>query len=162
MRELAYFSLGSNLGDRASNLREAMGMLEKAGTVRQASGLYETQPVDVPDQPWFLNCVIALETEKTPRGLLQIILSIEAEMGRVRMREKGPRIIDIDLLLFGDWIVNEPGLRVPHPAMHGRRFVLEPLGEIAPQVRHPILGKTPQEMLAGIEGQAVRRLECAP
>ncbi len=123
------------------------------------SALYETQPVDVPDQPWFLNCVVAIETGKTPRELLQLALQIEAAMGRLRMREKGPRNIDIDLLLFGDRVVEEPGLKIPHPAMQQRRFVLEPLAEIAPEARHPKLGKTARELLAELaDGQRVRRL----
>ncbi len=123
------------------------------------SALYETQPVDVPDQPWFLNCVAAIETEKTPREMLQLALKIEAAMGRLRMRKKGPRTIDIDVVLFGDRVVDEPGLRIPHPAMQQRRFVLEPLVEIAPEARHPELGKTARELLAALPGgQTVRRL----
>jgi 2-amino-4-hydroxy-6-hydroxymethyldihydropteridine diphosphokinase len=159
--ELAYLSLGSNLGDRAANLRAAMAELEVAGHVRAVSGFYETQPVDVPNQPWFLNCVIAIETDKTPREMLQLALSIEAAMGRLRMRDKGARNIDIDIVLFGDQVVNEPGLKIPHPAMHQRRFVLEPLVEIAPQALHPELRKTAQDLLAALplgQGQAVRRL----
>jgi 2-amino-4-hydroxy-6-hydroxymethyldihydropteridine diphosphokinase len=159
--ELAYLSLGSNLGDRAANLRAAIAELELAGRIRAVSGFYETQPVDVPNQPWFLNCVIVIETDKTPREMLRLALNIEAAMGRLRMRDKGARNIDIDIVLFGDQVVNEPGLKIPHPAMHQRRFVLEPLVEIAPQALHPELGKTAQELLAALplgQGQAVRRL----
>ena len=137
MGEIAYLSLGSNLGDRAANLRAAVAQLDTAGRLLAVSAFYETQPVDVPDQPWFLNCVAAIETMKTPRELLQFALRIEAAMGRLRMREKGPRKIDIDIVLFGDRVVDEPGLKIPHPAMHERRFVLEPLVEIAPEARHP-------------------------
>ena len=120
--------------------------------------------MDVPDQPWFLNCVAAIETDQTPRELLQLALRVEAEMGRLRMRDKGPRKIDIDVVLFGDRVVDEPGLKIPHPAMHLRRFVLEPLAEIAPEARHPILGKTARELLAELADgqmageQMVRRL----
>jgi 2-amino-4-hydroxy-6-hydroxymethyldihydropteridine diphosphokinase len=157
--ETAYLSLGSNLGDRAANLRAALAQLDEAGHLLAVSGLYETQPVDVPDQPWFLNCVAAIETDMTPRELLNLALRIEAEMGRLRMREKGPRKIDIDVVLFGNRIVDEPGLKIPHPAMHLRRFVLEPLVEIAPEVRDPELGKTARELLAALGGgQTVRRL----
>ncbi len=159
MSEIAYLSLGSNLGDRAANLRAAIAQLEVAGRLITVSSLYETQPVDVPDQPWFLNCVAAIETDKTPKELLQLALQIEATMGRIRMREKGARNIDIDILLFGDRVVNESGLKIPHPAMHGRRFVLEPLAEIAPGARHSVLGKTVRELLAELPaGPAVRRL----
>jgi len=157
--ETAYLSLGSNLGDRAANLRTAVAQLDVAGRLLAVSALYETQPVEVPDQPWFLNCVAAIETDKTPRELLKLALQVEAGMGRLRMREKGARKIDIDVVLFGDRVVDEPGLKIPHPAMHQRRFVLEPLVEIAPEARHPELGKTARELLAALPGgQTVRRL----
>jgi 2-amino-4-hydroxy-6-hydroxymethyldihydropteridine diphosphokinase len=156
---IAYLSLGSNLGDRAANLRAALAQLAAAGPLLVVSALYETQPVDVPDQPWFLNCVAAIETDKTPRELLQLALQIEAGMGRLRMREKGARKIDIDVVLFGDCVVDEQGLKIPHQAMHLRRFVLEPLAEIAPEARHPVLGKTARELLAELPGgQTVRKL----
>ena len=159
VKETAYLSLGSNLGDRAANLRAAVAQLEVAGHLLARSSLYETQPVDVPDQPWFLNCVAAIETEKTPKELLQVALQVESAMGRLRFRSKGPRNIDIDIVLFGDRVVDEPGLKIPHQAMHQRRFVLEPLVEIAPEARHPQFGKTAQELLAALAaGPMVRRL----
>jgi 2-amino-4-hydroxy-6-hydroxymethyldihydropteridine diphosphokinase len=157
--ETAYLSLGSNLGDRAATLRAAVAQLEVAGRVLAVSALYETQPMEVQDQPWFLNCVAAIETGKSPRELLQLALQIEAAMGRIRLRDKGARKIDIDVVLFGDSVVDEQGLKIPHPSMHRRRFVLEPLVEIAPEARHPVLGKTARELLAALgEGQTVRRL----
>ena len=159
MAEVVYLSLGSNLGDRAAHLAQAIARMAVAGTVERVSAFYETQPVDVPDQPWFLNCVLALETEKSPDDLLRFILSIESDMGRVRTRRRGPRTIDIDIVLFGERIVDEPGLKIPHPAMHQRRFVLEPLVEIAPQVCHPTLGKSVRELLAELpESPVVRRI----
>ncbi len=159
MAETAYLSLGSNLGDRAANLRAAVTQMDVAGRLLAVSALYETQPVDVPDQPWFLNCVAAIATDKTPRELLKLVLQVEAVMGRLRMRDKGARKIDIDVVLFGDRVVDEPGLKIPHPGMHRRRFVLEPLVEIAPEARHPELGKTARELLAELaDGQMVRRL----
>ena len=157
--ELVYLSLGSNVGDRAAYLRAAIERLAEVGTVKATSGLYETEPVDFRDQPWFLNCAVALETGKTPRELLAHALAIEEGMGRRRTRGKGPRIIDIDILLFGDRVIDEPGLKIPHPAMQERRFVLEPLAEIASGVLHPAIKKTARQLLAELPtGQAVRSL----
>jgi len=160
MAEFVYLSLGSNLGDRSANLRAAIERLGEAGTIRAVSGFYETEPVEFRDQPWFLNCVVALETSDSPEALLQRALAIEQEMGRLRMKDKGPRSIDIDILLFGDRVVEERGLKIPHPAMHQRRFVLEPLVEIAPEALHPQLRKTARELLADLPaGEVVRLLE---
>jgi len=155
--ELVYLSLGSNVGDRPANLRAAIARLAQAGPVQAASAFYETEPVDVRDQPWFLNCVVAVETAMPPRELLNLALAIERAMGRHRTRDKGPRTIDIDILLFGGRVINEPGLKIPHPAMHQRRFVLEPLAEIAPGVLHPAINKTARQLLERLApGQSVR------
>jgi len=162
MIERVYLSLGSNVGDRSGNLRNTIGRLWEAGAVRAVSGLYETEPVELRDQPWFLNCVVALETSDEPGELLKKVLAIEQEMGRLRTKDKGPRPIDIDILLFGDRVVaeQERGLKIPHPAMHRRRFVLEPLAAIAPDAFHPQLRKTARELLADLPaGQIVRLLE---
>jgi 2-amino-4-hydroxy-6-hydroxymethyldihydropteridine diphosphokinase len=157
----AYLSLGSNLGDRASNLRDAIAHLGTIGAVTAISSLYETEPVEVVDQSWFLNCVVAIETELAPEELLRSLLAIERSMGRQRLSQKGPRKIDIDIVLYGDEVIGRKELKIPHPAMHHRRFVLEPLAEIASEACHPLLHKTAREMLASLgPGQIVRRLNC--
>jgi|SRR5580700_8383070 2-amino-4-hydroxy-6-hydroxymethyldihydropteridine diphosphokinase len=163
MRRRFYLSLGSNLGDRESNLRTAIGALGKLGEVTAVSSFYETEPVEVVEQPWFLNCAVALDSDQTPPEVLHEILALEKEMGRYRTQDKGPRNIDIDILLAGDAIVGTAELTVPHPAMHERRFVLEPLAEIAPGAMHPRLRKKISELLAGLPpGPVVRRLGEAP
>ena len=154
-----YLSLGSNVGDRAAQLRDAIARLSAFGYVAAESSLYETEPVEFTDQPWFLNCAVAIETGKTPQQLMTAILKIEEDMGRKRTQKKGPRTIDIDILLFGDTIINSEELTIPHPAMHQRRFVLEPLSEIASQLRHPIFKRTIRQLLATLpKGQEVRRV----
>jgi 2-amino-4-hydroxy-6-hydroxymethyldihydropteridine diphosphokinase len=155
---LAYLSLGSNMGDREAHLHAAISRMQSEGPVVSVSSFYETEPVDFTDQAWFLNCALALETTRTPQQLMSDILAIEQEMGRQRIQKNGPRIIDIDILLFSDTIIDSPDLIVPHPAMENRRFVLEPLAEIAPGARHPRLHKTIRELLDALPaGQTVRK-----
>jgi len=146
MDKTVYLSIGSNLGDREVNLREAVKRLGAVGSITKVSSFYETEPVEVTDQPWFLNCAVELKTGKMPRQLMSALLQIERDMGRRRIRAKGPRVIDIDILLFGSSVIALDELTVPHPAMHQRRFVLQPLAEIAPGVRHPILKQTAQQL----------------
>ena len=159
MPSVVYLSLGSNLGDRDAQLLEAQARLSAEGRIVAASSFYETEPVEFTDQPWFLNYAVALETTTTPQDLMEAILRIEKEMGRQRLQNKGPRTIDIDILLFGDTILDSPQLTIPHPAMHHRRFVLEPLAEIASEVLHPVLKKTIRELRDVLPtGQAVSRI----
>lgn len=152
--KIAYLSLGSNLGDRVANLRQAIHQLDGLGVVQAVSSFYETEPVEVmQEQPWFLNCIVALETELDPRELLDRILALELTMGRRRIEPKGPRTIDIDIVLFGDAVINSPELTVPHPGMQQRRFVLEPLAEIAAEIQHPVLKRSARELLAALPAE---------
>jgi 2-amino-4-hydroxy-6-hydroxymethyldihydropteridine diphosphokinase len=160
VHKIVYLSLGSNLDDRAANLRTAINKLSDLGAVKAVSSFYETEPVGLTAQPWFLNCAVKLDTEKMPRQLITAILNLEQAMGRQRKQKNGPRIIDIDILLFGTSIIETKGLTVPHPRMHERRFVLEPLAEIAPDVRHPIFKRSARELRDALPpGQTVRRVE---
>jgi len=147
MTKTAYLSLGSNLGNREANLREAVRRLKNLGEVTAVSSFYETEPVEVTDQPWFLNIALELHTELMPRQLLSALLKIERDMGRKRLQPKGPRLIDIDILLFASSVMNDTKLVIPHPAMHERNFVLKPLAEIAPGAKHPSLKKSVEELL---------------
>jgi 2-amino-4-hydroxy-6-hydroxymethyldihydropteridine diphosphokinase len=157
---MVYLSLGSNVGDREAHLRAAVARLEPAGVrVLRQSSIYETEPQDVRGQPWFLNLVVEAETEVTPTQLLLRIGEIEAELGRRRTTPKGPRTIDIDILLYEDAVVETPELEIPHPRLADRRFVLEPLAELSPGLRHPVSGRTVREMLAEVSGQKVVRRE---
>ena len=157
MSNLAYLSLGSNIGNREANLRDAIARLGTLGRVAAVSSIYETEPVEFADQVWFLNCVVALETSHPPESLMKELLNIEREMGRERIQSKGPRTIDLDIVFFGDLVMSSPTLTLPHPAMHQRRFVLEPLVEIAPDAWHPVLKKTVRGLLEELPvGQAVR------
>jgi 2-amino-4-hydroxy-6-hydroxymethyldihydropteridine diphosphokinase len=155
-----FLSLGSNVGDREANLRAAFVALEDAGVrVRRVSSLYETEPVDFLEQPWFLNCVLEGETDAPAQTLLKALRRIEARMGSKKLVPKGPRLLDVDILLYGDETVDTPELQVPHPRMTERRFVLEPLAEIAPELRHPSWSGTVSDLLARTQDRSeVRRL----
>lgn len=162
MKKLVYLGLGSNLGDRRANLESAIAQLAALGTVTARSSCYETEPMEVPGQPWFLNCAVALETELMPKQLLARLLEIERSLGRKRKsgQPKGPRTIDLDILLFGSSVIETAGLTIPHPALHERRFVLEPLAEIAPEARHPVFKRTVRELRDALpkDAGAVKKL----
>lgn len=154
MKHVAAVALGSNLssqwGDPAANLHEAVRRLYELGEVRGLSSFHTTTPIGYADQPDFMNAALLLETELEPLELMRALLGIERAMGRDRSASvppKGPRIIDLDLLMVDSVVLDTPELTVPHPALAERRFVLEPLTEIAPQMRHPVSGKTAAQML---------------
>jgi 2-amino-4-hydroxy-6-hydroxymethyldihydropteridine diphosphokinase len=157
--KIAYLSLGSNVGDRDRLLARTLERLASDDIrVVRASGVYETEPRDVPDQPWFLNQVVEIETSLFPKQLLARLQKIEIGMGRVRMEARGPRTVDIDILFYGNAIVSTPGLEIPHPRVADRRFVLEPLAELVPEFRHPRTRQTVREMLAAVRHQKVHRV----
>lgn len=143
-----YFSLGSNLEVRRTNLIRALRALEKEGLkLLQVSSLYETQPVDFIEQPWFLNCAVIGESFLPPQEILLIIQQIELKQGRIRDETKGPRLIDIDIILVENQIIKTPWLTVPHPRLEKRNFVLIPLTEIAPDKIHPVFNKSIEQLL---------------
>ncbi len=157
----AYLSLGSNLGDRNHNLERALVLLSDRGvSITKQSSLYETAPRELVDQPWFLNIAIETETTLFPLQLLSAAQSIERELGRDRSKGPrfGPRSLDIDILLFGRAVIDGPDLTVPHPRMRERRFVLEPLLEIAPDLKDPVTGRAFRDFLPSLMDQEIRRL----
>jgi 2-amino-4-hydroxy-6-hydroxymethyldihydropteridine diphosphokinase len=154
-----YLGLGSNLGDRREHLSRARALLQSPDVrIARASSIYETEPRDFPNQPWFLNQVVEVQTTLFPRQLLARTQKIEREMGRKRTVDKGPRVIDIDILLYGESVVHTEALEVPHPRMTDRRFVLEPLAELVPELRHPATKRTIRDLLTRVGDQTVRRI----
>jgi len=157
--ERIFLSLGANLGDRQGNLLQALQYLGARATVRNLSSFYETEPVGFPDQPRFLNAVCELRTELEPRELRDFLLRIEKRMGRLRPFRNAPRPIDIDLLLYGSRRIDEPDLIVPHPRLGERAFILVPLAEIAPELVHPVLGRTAAELAETADRSGVEQVE---
>ncbi len=154
-----YLSLGSNKGDRAQYIARATAALAEHGVkIVQQSSLYETEPVGTSSKSWFLNCVIEAETKLLPPQLMHTLLDIERSLGRRRRVPRGPRVIDMDILLYDDRVASTDRLEIPHPRMAERRFVLVPFAEIAPEARHPVFNKTIAEMLA----QSPDRSEVCP
>ena len=152
-----YLALGSNIGERETNLRAAIQSFSAAGiAVLRESPVYETEPVGYTAQRWFLNMVVQAETALFPMQLLTRIGKIERALGRVRTVPNGPRTIDIDILLYGDAVVRTARLEIPHPRMHERRFVLAPLADLAPGLRHPLLRKSVRQLLDAAPPQTIR------
>ena len=155
---LVYIGIGSNQGNPLENCRRAIQGIVSDGRNRlvQCSPFYRTEPVGQKDQDWFVNGVVLVETSLSPRELLDFLLALEKKMGRIRGEKWGPRVIDLDILFYGGEVWHEGGLQIPHPRLHERRFVLIPLKDIAPDLKHPLLGKTISQILAGLpEGEKV-------
>jgi 2-amino-4-hydroxy-6-hydroxymethyldihydropteridine diphosphokinase len=149
----AYLGLGSNLGDREDNLRRALSLLCQGESLTALSSVYETEPWGYATQPPFLNLVCALETRLSPQELLELAQGVERELGRVPTFRYGPRTMDVDILMYGDEVIQTPDLQIPHPGIWQRAFVLVPLAEIAPGLAHPSLGKSMEELLAEVPGK---------
>jgi 2-amino-4-hydroxy-6-hydroxymethyldihydropteridine diphosphokinase len=155
--QIVYLALGTNLGDRPGNLRAAVAALPPAVLVLESSPVYETPPWEVTDQPPFLNMVIKGETYLGPQQLLKHLKRLETRLGRRPSIRYGPRKIDIDLLFYDDILLNTPELTLPHPSLHERAFVLVPLADLAPELVHPVLGKTVRQLLAEVDTTGVKR-----
>ncbi|MBL8213625.1 MAG: 2-amino-4-hydroxy-6-hydroxymethyldihydropteridine diphosphokinase [Bryobacterales bacterium] len=158
MKKTVYLGLGSNVGDREENLNQALRCLEQAGVhVVKASSLYETAPMYETAQDTFLNMAVEAQTDAMPRTLLRVVKGIETGIGRKPGPRNGPRLLDIDILLYSRFVVDAPGLQIPHPRLRERRFVLEPLLEIAPRLRHPLTGQSLAECLHLLPPQGVKK-----
>jgi 2-amino-4-hydroxy-6-hydroxymethyldihydropteridine diphosphokinase len=161
--KIAYLSLGSNLGDREQKLAEALALLHSPDLrVRRVSPVYETDPLDYLTQPCFLNLVAEIESDLFPLQLLSRTQKVERALGRTRVIPKGPRTIDVDIILYGNFVVKTPRLEIPHPRYTERRFVLEPLAELAPDLRDPPSRRTVRELLAGVAGQRAKKIGFLP
>jgi 2-amino-4-hydroxy-6-hydroxymethyldihydropteridine diphosphokinase len=154
---LVYIGLGSNMGDGVKNCRRAMEAIGADARNRLVgrSRFYRTEPVGKKDQQWFINGVVAVETTMSPGELMEFLLSVEKGMGRIRQERWGPRVIDLDILFYGDRVLDEEGLQIPHPRLHERRFVLAPLKDMAPGLLHPVFHRTVSQILAGLDTKEI-------
>lgn len=151
------------MGDRERALQSAIDNLHNADLrIKRLSSVYETSPQELISQPWFLNMVLEVETSLFPLRLLRRVMNVERKMGRKRLVAKGPRVIDIDILFHGSAVVNTPHLTIPHPGIVSRRFVLEPLAELSPDMRHPTIQRTIRDLLPGTAGQIVKKYAFQP
>ena len=159
---MIYIGIGANLGDREKTLQDATGILNEKPEIAiiAASAVYETAPIGVVDQPYFLNAVLQIHTSLSARSLLNCLLAIERKFGRLRETRWGPRTLDLDILLYGDAIINQSGLQVPHPHLHERAFVLVPLCDLKPDLKHPVLGQSIQFLTESLGlDLSVRKIE---
>ncbi len=159
---MIYIGIGANLGDREKTLQDATGILNEKPEIAiiAASAVYETAPIGVVDQPYFLNAVLQVHTSLSARSLLNCLLAIERKFGRLRETRWGPRTLDLDILLYSDAIINQPGLQVPHPHLHERAFVLVPLCDLKPDLKHPVLGQSIQFLTKSLgRDLPVRKIE---
>lgn len=159
---MIYIGIGANLGDREKTLQKATGILNAKPEIAvvAASAVYETAPIGVTDQPYFLNAVLQVHTSLSARSLLNCLLAIERKFGRIRETRWGPRTLDLDILLYGDAIINQPGLQVPHLHLHERAFVLVPLCDLKPDLKHPVLGQSIQFLTESLDMDlSVRKIE---
>jgi len=153
---VAYIGIGSNLGDKVLNCKHSIARIDGTSgcEVTARSDLFKTEPEGVAGQQWYVNCVVEVRTEHNPRDLLDRLMAIEHEMGRIRTKKWESRIIDLDLLIFGELVLNLPDLVVPHPLLHTRRFVLEPFVQLAPELVHPVLNVTVRQLLKKLPKQS--------
>ena len=156
MKHIVYIALGSNLGDREANLRQALQRLPPAVRLLQASPIYETPPWGYTEQPAFLNQAVKAETELSPADLLRYLKEVETRLGRQATFQYGPRKIDLDILFYDQDIVETPRLRIPHPHLAERAFVLLPLADLSPELKHPVLGKTVRQLLAEVDSAGIQ------
>ncbi len=158
----AYISIGSNLGDKLENCRSGIAALAGSGTSRlvDQAQIYRTEPVDYKDQDWFVNTVVKIQTRLDPIGLLENLQSIERKAGRIRDAKRfGPRILDLDILVYEDVVMNTPRLVIPHPRMHKRRFVLKPMCDIDPDMKHPVFQRSMRALLDNVDEAGQRMIE---